>query len=66
MVGDNPESDIAGANAAGWASVLVRTGVYDPQQGPPTHVPTQEVEDVEEAVRWAIDQELKKRSGSAP
>ena len=31
MVGDNPESDIKGANAAGgkWKSVLVRTGVFD-------------------------------------
>lgn len=28
MVGDNPESDIAGANACGWKSVLLRTGVY--------------------------------------
>ncbi|KAK7685319.1 hypothetical protein QCA50_011682 [Cerrena zonata] len=60
MVGDNPESDIAGANAAGWNSVLVRTGVYDPSQGPPTHIPTREVEDVEEAVRWAIDNEFEK------
>lgn len=57
---DNPESDIAGANAAGWNSVLVRTGVYDPSQGPPTHIPTREVEDVEEAVRWAIDNEFEK------
>ena len=30
MVGDNPRSDIRGANAAGapWHSVLVRTGVF--------------------------------------
>ncbi|PVH16657.1 TIGR01456 family HAD hydrolase [Candidozyma duobushaemuli] len=28
MVGDNPESDIAGANACGWRSVLLRTGVF--------------------------------------
>ncbi|KAJ2663643.1 hypothetical protein IW148_002401 [Coemansia sp. RSA 1199] len=27
-VGDNPAADIAGANAAGWTSVLVRTGVF--------------------------------------
>ncbi|OCH89028.1 HAD-superfamily hydrolase [Obba rivulosa] len=62
MVGDNPESDIAGANAAGWSSILVHTGVYDPRQGPPMHQPTQEVEDVEEAVRWAIEREMKQRS----
>lgn len=29
-IGDNPASDIAGANAAGahWTSVLVRTGMF--------------------------------------
>jgi len=59
---DNPESDIAGANAAEWQSVLVKTGVYDPFQGTPTHLPTHVAEDVEEAVKWAIEQELKKFS----
>jgi len=58
MVGDNPESDIAGANAARWKSILVRTGVYDPRQGPPSHRPTHEVEDVEQAVQWALEQEF--------
>lgn len=28
MVGDNPESDIRGANLCGWDSILLRTGVY--------------------------------------
>ncbi|KAK9477103.1 HAD-like domain-containing protein [Lipomyces japonicus] len=28
MVGDNPESDIRGANNFGWHSILVRSGVY--------------------------------------
>lgn len=28
MVGDNPASDIAGANGFGWESILVRTGVF--------------------------------------
>lgn len=28
MVGDNPASDIMGANAYGWDSLLVRTGVF--------------------------------------
>lgn len=55
---DNPESDIAGANAAHWKSILVRTGVYDPRQGPPSHHPTHEVEDVEQAVQWALEQEF--------
>ncbi|KJA20792.1 hypothetical protein HYPSUDRAFT_42887 [Hypholoma sublateritium FD-334 SS-4] len=58
MVGDNPESDIAGANAAKWSSILVNTGVYDPTQGSPTHLPTHYAEDVEVAVKWAIEQHL--------
>ena len=49
---DNPESDIAGANAAGWSSVLVHTGVYDPKTGvPPTHTPTHQAPDVFAAVQ---------------
>ncbi|KIP05781.1 hypothetical protein PHLGIDRAFT_119546 [Phlebiopsis gigantea 11061_1 CR5-6] len=60
MVGDNPESDIAGANAAGWNSVLVQTGVYDPADGPPRHTPTHHAEDVEAAVRYAIEREIKR------
>ncbi|KAI0075369.1 HAD-superfamily hydrolase [Panus rudis PR-1116 ss-1] len=55
MIGDNPESDIAGANAAGWDSVLVHTGVYDPSSGSPKHKPTHIANDVEEAVKWAIE-----------
>ncbi|KLO09493.1 HAD hydrolase [Schizopora paradoxa] len=58
MIGDNPESDIAGANAAGWHSVLVETGVYDRSQGSPAHRPTHLVKDVEKAVRWAVHREI--------
>ena len=54
-------TDIAGANAAGWPSVLVKTGVYEPARGPPTHEPTYVAEDVEEAVRWAIDREMRRK-----
>jgi FMN phosphatase YigB (HAD superfamily) len=58
---DNPESDIAGANGAGWGSVLVHTGVYDPRTGiPPTHVPTHQASDVAGAVQWALDREIDK------
>jgi hypothetical protein len=53
----DPCSDIAGANAAGWSSILVKTGVYDASQGPPAHEPTYFAEDVEEGVMWAIDRE---------
>ncbi|KAH7339614.1 HAD-like domain-containing protein, partial [Rhizoctonia solani] len=58
---DNPESDIAGANGAGWGSILVHTGVYDPTIGvPPTHTPTHQATDVGEAVRWALNREIGK------
>jgi ribonucleotide monophosphatase NagD (HAD superfamily) len=57
MVGDNPESDIAGANAYGWKSLLVKTGVY--REGKPAHEPTRVVEDVEEALEWAVQNELR-------
>ncbi|PPQ98386.1 hypothetical protein CVT24_004065 [Panaeolus cyanescens] len=60
MVGDNPESDIAGANAASWQSILVKTGVYDVNNGPPTHSPSHLADDVEGAVEWAIRQEFHK------
>lgn len=33
MVGDNPASDIKGANDMGWESLLVRTGVYKESDG---------------------------------
>jgi ribonucleotide monophosphatase NagD (HAD superfamily) len=57
MLGDNPMSDIAGANAFGWKSALVRTGVYRDVEGPPAHEPTFIVDDVEAAVREAIRRE---------
>ena len=45
---DNLESEsITGADAIRWKSILVRSGVSDPRQGPPSHRPTHEVEDVE-------------------
>lgn len=65
MVGDNPESDIRGANEyaspAGteWASVLVRTGVWSPERGgaEPRHRPRAIVDDVAAAVDWALKRE---------
>ncbi|KAI9637331.1 HAD-like domain-containing protein [Dioszegia hungarica] len=52
---DNPASDIAGANAYGWVSLLVRTGVY--AGGEPAHRPTQIVDNVEDGVMWALKRE---------
>ncbi|PVU91348.1 hypothetical protein BB559_004175 [Furculomyces boomerangus] len=36
-IGDNPNSDIAGANRHGWSSVLVRTGVFNGRKGENHH-----------------------------
>ena len=30
MIGDTPSSDISGATAKGWTTILVKTGVFDP------------------------------------
>ena len=60
MIGDNPESDIAGANGykslvgAEWMSVLVRTGVFKGENGAPSVEPRVVVDDVREGVSWAL------------
>ncbi|KAI3620313.1 hypothetical protein CBS9595_002280 [Malassezia furfur] len=50
MIGDNPASDIMGANNFGWSSALVRTGVFRDVEGPPAHKPTLIADNVEEAI----------------
>ncbi|KAL2074618.1 hypothetical protein VTL71DRAFT_8396 [Oculimacula yallundae] len=62
MVGDGPQSDIAGANnykspwGSTWKSILVQTGIH--QAGTvPEHEPTVEVGNVFEAVKWSLKQE---------
>lgn len=56
-VGDNPSSDIAGANAYGWTSILVKTGIFE-GKGNSAEFPANLVcEDVEEAVHWALREE---------
>lgn len=64
MVGDNPESDIRGANdyvsprGTEWTSVLVRTGVWSEERdGEPRHKPRAIVDDVVGAVEWALKRE---------
>ncbi|QIW99166.1 hypothetical protein AMS68_004684 [Peltaster fructicola] len=58
MIGDNPLSDIRGANTfhsptnSSWSSILVRTGVYN--GGTPAEIPTHIADDVSAAVQWAI------------
>ncbi|KAF2007544.1 HAD-superfamily hydrolase [Amniculicola lignicola CBS 123094] len=62
MVGDNPESDILGANSyesphgTDWASILVQTGVYT-AGSVPAHEPRMVVGDVLDAVQWAAAEE---------
>jgi ribonucleotide monophosphatase NagD (HAD superfamily) len=58
MIGDNPESDVRGANSynspigAEWIPVLVRSGVYS--GGEPAWKPRVIVDDVKQAVEWAL------------
>lgn len=50
-IGDNPHSDIQGANNAGahWTSMLVRTGVYDGIEDP-EHMPDVFIDSVIDAI----------------
>ena len=58
MVGDNPESDIRGANSyrscngTDWHSILVRTGVYN--GGEPEWVPRTIADNVQKAVEYGL------------
>jgi HAD superfamily hydrolase (TIGR01456 family) len=61
MIGDNPESDIRGANTfqsphgTEWISLLTRTGVYKDRAGKvPSWQPREIVDDVKAAVKWAL------------
>jgi len=62
MIGDNPESDIRGANdydspdGTDWTSILVKTGVYQGNKKP-KYEPKAVVPDVLAAVKWALDKE---------
>ena len=62
MVGDNPESDIRGANeydshhGTEWTSVLVKTGVFR-SGSVPAYKPKVIVDDVLAAVKWALEEE---------
>ena len=57
MIGDNPASDIAGANNYGWSSALVRTGVFRDVEGPPAHKPTLVADNVEKAITEILKRE---------
>lgn len=63
MVGDNPETDIKGANdfnsptGMAWTSILVRTGVWREERGSPAYPPKAIADDVSSAIEWALRQE---------
>jgi hypothetical protein len=63
MIGDNPHSDISGANAfrsptgtVKWKSILVESGVYQAGSVPDVE-PDMIVSGVKEAVEWALREE---------
>lgn len=59
MIGDNPQSDIAGGNMHGWNTCLVRTGVYQGEGNDKENPASMGVFDnVLEAVKTAIHREL--------
>ncbi|KAJ1888898.1 hypothetical protein LPJ81_006231 [Coemansia sp. IMI 209127] len=59
-IGDNPAADIAGANRAGWTSILVRTGVFTgaPGTNDATNPANKVVDHVGDAVEWIIESEM--------
>ncbi|EGG12913.1 uncharacterized protein MELLADRAFT_32561, partial [Melampsora larici-populina 98AG31] len=58
MIGDNPASDIQGANNYGWKSVLVQTGVFTGKEPTDSEFPPTAVQpNVLDAVKWALIQE---------
>ncbi|KJE96243.1 HAD-superfamily subfamily IIA hydrolase [Capsaspora owczarzaki ATCC 30864] len=56
-VGDNPLSDIKGANTAGWHSILVRTGCFTGPGNHDEHPATHVCHGVKEALDWILSQE---------
>lgn len=57
MVGDNPQSDIRGANQAGWCSVLVRTGCFQGEGNDPMNPAVHVVDTVLDAVELIFKKE---------
>ncbi len=59
MIGDNPETDIAGAIGVGrpWFSILVRTGCFRQPENHPLYPADKVVEDVYEAIDFIAQNE---------
>ena len=53
MIGDNPDSDIDGANRRGWVSILVKTGIFnaEKEENSSRHPAKYVVNDMEAAVK---------------
>jgi len=51
MIGDNPKSDIRGANKAGFVSILTRTGVFQGEINDPEDPATYVVQNIYEAIQ---------------
>ena len=58
-IGDNPRSDVRGANNAGdqWTSILVRTGCFQGENNDPDDPADIVVQDVREAMESILDVE---------
>jgi len=63
MVGDNPVTDIQGANRAGnhWISILTRTGMHTNVDNDLTHPADVVVDDALAGLTWIVDQESKRQ-----
>ena len=59
MIGDNPKGDIRGANSMGMRSILVRSGIYNPEWDflEDEDMPWLEVDNMYEAVQQIIEKE---------
>jgi HAD superfamily hydrolase (TIGR01456 family) len=57
-VGDNPASDIQGANNHGWESILVKTGVWQEGVDSNDHNATHVVDNVYDAVQLALSKSV--------
>jgi len=57
MIGDNPKSDIRGANQKGWISILVRSGIFNGPQNDEKDPATYVVDDFEEAIKLIFELE---------
>jgi len=66
MVGDNPVTDIQGANRAGnhWFSILTRTGMHTVAENDPTHPADVVVDDALAGLHWIIQQEVQQQNGA--